>query len=96
MTPSPAAGAGPEPVPFSWTGAGPSAHSPAPDSAVGAGWAVRRFVDSPLLLPEGCPPEVAVLETDGPVYLTAAAARHLAGLLLAYAEGGSNDGPGSS
>lgn len=62
------------------------ATEPIPDVSVGQNWAVRRL-PTEQHLPPGCPREVAIIETEGPVYLTEKAARHLARLLLAYAEG---------
>lgn len=59
---------------------------PVPDSSVGRDWAVKRLDpgrDSQFPPPQQ---EVALLETAGAAYLTRAAARHLAALLLNYAE----------
>ena len=50
--------------------------NPVPASGTGRGWSVERCDLS----------GAAVLETDGQVCLDKAAARELAGLLLAYAE----------
>lgn len=62
---------------------------PVPDSSAGLHWAVKRL--DPGRDTSGLPVEVALLETDGPAYLTRKAARHLAGLLLAYAGHGAEE-----
>ena len=54
-----------------------------PGSAVGTRWTVKALPG---------PAECAVLETDGPAYLSARNARGLALLLLSYADKAEADG----
>jgi hypothetical protein len=66
---------------------------PLPDTAIGQNWAVKQLKAGDVLaayegreIPQGSWHECVLLETGGPAYLSPAACKHLAGLLLAYAD----------